>query len=1232
MRKLAGRLLPFRLHMPKMRTVFAKAWFDEWRMSRKPYGQRRCSNQAKLYPGQTRSERDEKGSCKEEKSFGMSRQDGSASGSARQDGMRVTPLALLQYFTRHRTAANLLLVLMLGAGLFALPRMTTQFFPDVVVDNVTITIRWPGAGAGDVDRAIVQRLEPQLMAVEGVAATVARAQEGRATITVEFEPGANPDSVTQAIQDAVESFRDLPEDAEAPEIRRAAWADRVTNVVIAGHVCRDQLARFADEFAARLYEAGITRTTIQGVAPRQITVEVPGHALVAHGLTLEDIARAIGGAVSADPAGELAGGMARLRAGSERRSAEALAALPVLTRADGSTLRLGEIATIREEPIDRGRAYFVGDLPAVALRIDRPQGGDAIAIQRKVEELAAEMTQSLPPGVSITLMNARADLIAGRIALLLKNGALGLALVLLLLFLFLNARTAFWVAAGIPAAMLAAVALMWAAGMSLNMISLFALILALGIVVDDAIVVGEHADWRLRLLGESPAEAAENAATRMAGPVFAASLTTIIAFGGLTLVGGRFGELIADIPFTVIAVLAASLVECFLILPNHMRHALMHASQRAWYDLPSHLVNRGFTWVRERLFRPFVHFVVALRYPVLAGVIVLAADQAAVFLRGDVPWRFFVPPEQGTVTINFVMAPDASRADTEAMVRELARAATAVGQRLAAQDGVSPIVQMLAEVGGNTGRPLAAAEQAHPDRLGSLTIELVDPDVRSASSFEFLALVQDEVKRTPLVEEISFRTFGFGPGDDSLSVDLFGAETETLKAAAEALKSQLAALPEVSGLQDNLSYDREEWLVELTPLGRALGFTPERLSRELRARLSGIEAATFPDGPRTGSIRVVVPEAERSADFLEATLLSAGPGRSFPLADLVSVTTRQGFSTIERRNGLHIVTVSGMIAEDDPARAREILLALEESILPALAEEFGIGYRLSGLAEQERAFLSDTLLGAVLCLLAIYATLAWIFASWTRPFVVMAVIPFGLIGVVYGHQAWGMALTMFSVVGMMGLAGIIINDSIVLVAAVDDYAKRLSFPAAIVEAATVRLRPVFLTTATTVIGLAPLLFERSTQALFLKPTVITLVYGLSFGLALVLLIVPSLLAVSHDLARIRRSLVRGLRLGRRSKRARSLSVLPLAGVAWILVLAAGFLLPIGEAGRKALAAWPLLSAGSAVAEAFVFMLLAVAGLAALWLIAMLSVGAYRLSLRRGAPPNGERAEQGEPPA
>jgi len=1058
---------------------------------------------------------------------------------------------ILSYFTRHRTAANLLLVLMLVAGIAAFPNMRAQFFPDVVADDIDIVVRWDGAGAEDVDEAIVAVMEPVLLAVPGVASSSSTSREGRASIELEFEPGWDMSRAADEVQVAMDSITDLPEDAEDPEVRRGAWWDRVTDIVITGPVAPAQLGRFADEMVARLFDQGVTRATIRGVAAPETLVEVPSAALVRHDVSMAEIAGVIAEAASTAPAGDVDAANARIRTGQASRSAAEISGLTLRINDDGSALTIGDVATVTVGGVDRDRAYFVGENPAISIRVDRSEDGDAIGIQRVVEEVAAEMEATLPQGTSIDLIRTRAEAISARLNILLDNALIGLGLVVLLLFLFLNARTAFWVAAGIPVALFAAIALMWVAGLTINMISLFALIITLGIVVDDAIVVGEHADYRARHLGEPPVVAAETAAKRMAAPVFSATITTVLAFAALTAVGGRFGSLIADIPFTVIVVLLASLVECFLILPNHMAHALAHSAKTHWYDVPSRVVNKGFDWVKEKGFRPLMRLVILARYPVLAAMLFVLATQAANFIRGDVTWRFFNAPEQSSVTGNFAMLDGATRADSLEMMREMQRAVDTVAARYEEEFGVNPLVYVLAEVGGNTGAGLAVADNKDGDLLGSVAIELIDADLRPYSSFAFVGDLQDEVRQLPLTEALSFRGWRGGPGGDAIDVQIFGAETGTLKAASEAVQAALTPFGEVSGLEDSMAYDREELSLSLTPQGEALGFEIGALGRVLRHRLGGIEAATYPEGPRTASIRVELPVGELTADFLDTMLLRSASGQYVPLADIVTVSARQGFSTIDRENGVRLISVTGDLSEDDPQRAEAVMTELREVIIPQVEADFGVATRLAGLAEQERDFLSDAAAGFVLCLVGIYLVLAWIFASWTRPIVVMAIIPFGLIGTIYGHLQWDVPLSLFTLVGLIGMTGIIINDSIVLVTTIDEYAEERGLIPAIIDGTCDRLRPVLLTTLTTVLGLAPLLFETSQQAQFLKPTVITLVYGLGFGMLIVLLVVPAILAMQQDFSKQMRALRRALRgFGRSTGLASGLLLALLAMLGW----------------------------------------------------------------------------------
>jgi multidrug efflux pump subunit AcrB len=462
------------------------------------------------------------------------------------------------------------------------------------------------------------------------------------------------------------------------------------------------------------------------------------------------------------------------------------------------------------------------------------------------------------------------------------------------------------------------------------------------------------------------------------------------------------------------------------------------------------------------------------------------------------------------------MLPGASRSDTLLMLKELDRATSAVASQFEDKSGLDPVIFVLTQVGGNSGRGLSGAANKDQDLLGSISIELIDADLRDYSSYAFVGALQREVQRQPLLETLSFRNWASGPGGDGLQVSIQGSDAKTLKEASETLIGKLSSFPEVSGLEDSQSYDKNEITLKLTPRGEALGFTISGIGSDLYQRLNGIEAVAFPDGSRTAKIIVSLSQESIKADFLSRTHVRSSQGKFVKLLDIVTVESNVGFSTVNRDNGQRKIVVSGEISEDDPARATYISDQLRDIILPELQTKFGIETELSGLAQQEKDFLNDAFIGFALCLMGIYLALSWVFESWLRPLVIMAIIPFGLIGTLWGHFWWGIPLSMFSIIGLIGMTGIIINDSIVLISTIDEFAEKRGLTPSVIDATSDRLRPILLTTLTTVLGLLPLLFETSKDAQFLKPTVITLVYGLGFGMFVVLFLVPAFVVMQRD--------------------------------------------------------------------------------------------------------------------
>lgn len=1046
----------------------------------------------------------------------------------------MNPSNLLGYFVRHPTAPHILLLIMIIAGLYASLQIRSQFFPDVVRQVVAVNVVWNGVGPEEIDKAIIARLEPRLRGVEGLAEITATARENRANIRLEFETGWDMESAVDDVKAIVDEVRDLPEDAEKPTVRRFRFRDRVTDVVISGKIPLTLLERYGEELRSRLFDKGVTKSEIIGVETPEIRIDIKPEALERHGISIEAIGKAIAAETGTQPVGDIAKGLARVRTSTRQHTVKSIGAIAVRSLPDGSKLRIRDVAKVTEESLGRSAAMFMNGAPAIKVRVDRHAKGDSIKLERLVRTTVESLKKSLPKGVEATLTRTRAKAIVTRLDLLIRNGAYGLLIVLVLLFLFLSARTAFWVAAGIPVAMLATVALMYAVGLTFNMVSLFGLIICLGIVVDDAIVVGEHTD-QLAERGAAPVDAASRAASVMFGPVFCASITTVIAFSSLTLIGGRFGSLMRDLPIVVSIVVVASLLECFLVLPAHMRHALTQSAKRSWFDAPSRVVDRAFRWVRERCFRPLIRAIVKMRYPVWGIALLLLAVSVAAVLDRTVRWRFFAPPERGTVTANVAMLPSASRADTGAMLAEMERALEVINKRYKTKHGRAPVELTIRTLGGLSGRGLIGADTMDPDRLGSLDVTILDPDERPYTAFTFLSDWRDEIRQHPRMERISMRRERRGFSSNDIAIQLTGNDSTTLKLASQMTQSMLSRFSSVSALEDNLAYDKPELLVKLTPRGEALGFTTSVVAKALRDRLDGYKAASFARGPHEVKIKVRIPEAKVGRSYLHQAKLPSPTGGFVSLTSIATIQEKQGFSVIRRENGTRAVNVTGDLA-DDPKARDEVFDALRSRILPAVAGKYGVSYTLRGQSEDERKFLSDAKLVFYIGLAGIFLTLCWVFGSWIRPIAIMMVIPFGLIGAIWGHHLHGVPLTMFSVIGIIGMAGIIINDSIVLGTTIDQRAPHQDILSAIVDGTCDRLRAVLLTTITTVGGLAPLLFEQSRSAAFLKPTVITLVYGLGAGFFVVLLITPTIIAIQHDLTFRLRSFRRLIKIIARPKR------------------------------------------------------------------------------------------------
>ena len=1012
-------------------------------------------------------------------------------------------------FVRHPVAPNLLMVLMILAGIVALGGLNRQFFPDVDRALVSIRVDWSGVGAEDVASRITLPVHEELRTLDGLERITSTTSDGRAALRLQFLEGTDMDEAVDETKDRLDAMRSLPESADDPVITKRRVYESVARLLLTGPEDRQELRRLAREIERSLLEAGIDRVEVQGDRNEEIAIQVAGATLRELGLSLDEIAARVGRHSRDMPAGTVGRDdfATRLRALGQRRREVGFEQIPVFSDERGRRLELGDIAVIERRPRPDQTEVLYQGRPALVFDLKRSTTGDMLeagaVLNRWLERVA------LPPGVELHVFNEGWSIVWARILLLVKNGGGGLALVLVILFVFLNVRVAFWVAVGIPVSFMAALGALWVTGGSINMISLFAFIMTVGIIVDDAIVVGEdglaHHEG-----GAGPADAAERGARRMFTPVMSSSMTTIAAFVPLMVVTGFVGQLMFQIPLVVICVIAASLVESFLILPGHLRGCFT-AHRRP--GRVRRRIEAGFGQFRERVFRPAVRGAVAAPAVVLALGLALLAVAAGLVRGGHLEFDFFPTPE-----VNFIYADVRFVAGTPRQrVREFALGVERALREAEEVLGEDFVKLAYVQVGGSvTG--------ADSDSAASVAVELVDSDRRWNRNARIMQAWESRVDDAPGLEALVIAEGAIGPPGSDSDARLTGTDSAVLKAAAAEVAASLAALPGTLSVTDNMPYGQRQLIFELTAEGEALGLTVAEVGRQLRTAYDGSLAQIFQDGDDEIEVRAMLPDDERNSLASLGSLGIVTPsGETVPLDTVVDLRTRRGFDVLRHADGRLAVNVSASI---DPRTTSngEVNGILFGEILPEAARRHGVGYSMEGRSRTQRQTLAELRSGLAVALLLIYLVLAWVFGSYLLPLTVMSAIPFGLVGVLAGHWLMGVDASVFSIFGFFALSGIVVNDSIILVTFYRDLRGRMRDGhgrEAIVEAACQRLRAVLLTSLTTIAGLTPLMFETSLQAQFLIPMAITIAFGLAFGTFIVLFFVPALL-VYHERIEARR--------------------------------------------------------------------------------------------------------------
>ena len=1028
---------------------------------------------------------------------------------------------VIAWMAQNPVTANLLMFVLVVGGLLGAFRVKQEVFPEFDLDMVVVQVPYPGASPTEVEQGITLAVEEAVRGLEGVKRVTSTSSEGVGTVTAELLLDAEPDKVLNDAKSAVDRIQTFPEDAERPTVALATRRREVITLILSGDLPLATLHGLAERTRGELLgHPDITQVEIAGVPPVEISVEVPREKLEAYGLTLDDVAGAIRLSSLELPGGgiDTSGGEVLVRVADRRLNGSQFEDLVVRGTASGAVLRLGDIATIRDGYADVDvESYFNGER-AVRLVAYRVGDETPIDVAAAVREKAAELDATLPDTVSVSIWSDDSEMLAGRMRLLMRNALQGLVLVVLVLAAFLNLRLAFWVAAGIPVSFLGAFLLMPSVDVTVNMISLFGFIVTLGMVVDDAIVVGENMHFK-ELEGVPRLRAAIEGAREMAVPVTFAILTTVAAFSPMFFVPGVMGKIFRILPLIVISVLTFSLVESFFILPAHLGHRSERApgTIRAAIDRGQQRISDWLQRFIDGRFAPALTTVLRWRYVAASAVVAIFLLTVGVVKSGYLPFNFMPVLEGDTVSASARLPYGAPIERTREVQRALELAARQAVEAHGGDAIFEGMVSALGEGAASGGGPMGvtAASGSH---LVTVSVQLISSEERDFSGEEFSATWAAGLPPLAGVEAMSFSASS-GPGSGAaVDIQLSHRDTAVLAVASAELADAMRSYPSLRDVDNSYAAGKPQLDFSIRPAARTLGLLANDVARQVRGAFYGAEAVREQRGRDELKVMVRLPEAQRSSEHdLDQLQIRTPTGGFVPLAAVAQVTRSQAPTDIKREDGRRVVDVKAELAAG-VASNREVLESLQKDVVPdLLARHPGLEAGLVGRQrEQTEAFAS---LGQnyLFALFIIYALLAVPFKSYSQPAIVMAAIPFGFIGAVLGHLVMGYELSLISLFGLVALSGVVVNDSLVLIDATNGFrAAGASAWDAIQQGAVRRFRPILLTSLTTFFGLAPMILETEMQARFLIPMAISLGFGVLFATVLTLFLVPVLYLVSED--------------------------------------------------------------------------------------------------------------------
>ncbi|NRA04189.1 MAG: efflux RND transporter permease subunit [Myxococcales bacterium] len=1053
----------------------------------------------------------------------------------------------ISWFAENHVAANLLMCLLIIGGLVVLPGLPQKSFPDIDIEMITVAVEYRGAAPEEVELGVCIRIEEAIDGVVGIEEIRSTAAEGACAVVVELSSGVDVNRALDDIKNRVDGIDTFPEDTEKPIVSQVTIQRAVVDLAVTGPVGERTLKRVAqrvrDEIAAL---PGVTQVELLSVRPYEISIEVPEASLRRHELTFDQVANAVRRSSLDLPGGSIKteGGEILLRTKGQAYSGREFEKLVVITRGDGTRVTLEDIAQVVDGFEDTDQWAEFDGRPSAMVRVFRVGQQDILEVAQSVRDYVSRARAQLPPGVELTLWRDDSQLLRDRLDTLLRSGRTGYAFVLVVLAVFLRARLAFWISLGVPISFLGALWMFPALGLSIDGISLFGFILVLGILVDDAIVVGESVHSEQTRTGER-LEASIRGTHRVATPVVYGVLTTVAAFAPMLLVSGMMGQIFSVISTVVIMCLLFSLLESQLILPAHLGHRSQLAERvgqsfrtffaASFWALPLGRIASAREWVATGLerfahgpYRSLLGRALEWRYTTAAVGIACLLCAGAVVGSGRLSFSFFPPVQADYVTAALTMPQGIPAEATSGAVRQIERAVGRLREEIDpiyAPAGSSLVRHVLSAVGEQpsleaaSNNPQTVGRQANRGaHLGEVTLELVSSEQRSIPTNEVALRWREITGPVPDAVELSFSSSLFSVGEE-INLQLRGPRVSELQEAADRLKAKLASYPGVLDITDSFRSGKREVKLQILPSAEALGLTLQDLARQVRQAFYGEEAQRIQRERDDVRVMVRYPLRDRrSLGDLEFMRIRAPDGSEVPFGTVARADPGRGFATIRRTDRQRVVNVTADV-DRTQVTANEVLASLEAgSLQEILADYPDVSYSLEGAQRQQRRALGSLLRWYPVALFCIYALLAIPLRSYLQPLIIMAVIPFSLVGAVLGHLLFGKGLSFMSVMGLVAASGVVVNSSLLLVHHVNQRRQQGDpLHTAIETASVARLRPIVLTALTTFVGLLPLMLNRSVQAQLLVPMGISLAFGVAVATLVTLLIVPSGYLMIEDL-------------------------------------------------------------------------------------------------------------------